>query len=60
MTLQPISHRRLAAKVAHWRQAQEAGTRADGRETPEATVYRQCANDIELILRDDVLEQPRR
>lgn len=50
--VRPITRERLEAASTRWRRLQASA--------PEkvANAYRQCANDLDLILRDDATIQP--
>ena len=49
--LTKVTHGRLLTAIERWRRIQKE---AEGLERYEvATIYRECANDLELALRDD-------
>lgn len=57
MIVRPPSHERLLALVERWRARQADAERAlDAR---VADAYRHCANDLDLVLRDDDTLQPK-
>lgn len=64
MKLTGVSHARLSEVVERWRNQQDANERMialdpTGQRRVLANAYRQCANDLDLVLRDDATLQPR-
>jgi hypothetical protein len=65
MTIRPATHERLTGVVSRWRVAehQHAALIDDdptGQRRVLANAYRECANDLDLALRDDETIQPRK